>query len=509
MKSKKCTSVVVMSLFAVLAMPVGMAAQDNPSQNPKPKHHQYKLIDLGTFGGPDSAVGGFGTFLNNPGTVVGGADTSIPDPYSPNCFDPECFVQHASQWKNGVLTDLGALPGVNSSYAGGISANGFIAGLSQNGVIDPLLGVPEGQAVLWRSGNIINLGNLGGNESFANNVNNRGQVVGPAANAIPDPYSMFGWGTQTRAFLWKNGVMQDLGTLGGPDAAAFFVNNRGQVAGQAYTNSTPNPVTGVPTTDPFLWESGVMRDLGTLGGTLSFTNGLNDRGQVVGQSNLSGDLVFHPFLWDRGVITDLGTFGGDTGFATVVNEKGDVIGRADVPGSKTHHGFLWRDGVLTDLGVLRSDACSTGWAINQTGQIVGSAGITPGGCNGPGHGFLWENGGPLVDLNSLVAPGSGLEMTESVGINDRGEISGIGVVANGDVHAFLLIPCDEKHPGHCQDYSMILRRPARRQRYRRAANRQREQTIRFATGSGEAIIFPANQRRRAISKVPPKQSQLG
>jgi hypothetical protein len=61
----------------------------------------------------------------------------------------------------------------------------------------------------------------------------------------------------------------------------------------------------------------------------------------------------------------------------------------------------------------------------------------------------------LVDLNSLVAPGSGLEMTESVGINDRGEISGIGVVANGDVHAFLLIPCDEKHPGHCQDYSMI------------------------------------------------------
>src|SRR5664280_1866704 len=184
MKSKKCTSVVVMSLFAVLAMPVGMAAQDNPSQNPKPKHHQYKLIDLGTFGGPDSAVGGFGIFLNNPGTVVGGADTSIPDPYSPNCFDPECFVQHASQWKNGVLTDLGALPGVNSSYAGGISANGFIAGLSQNGVIDPLLGVPEGQAVLWRSGNIINLGNLGGNESFANNVNNRGQVVGPAANAI-------------------------------------------------------------------------------------------------------------------------------------------------------------------------------------------------------------------------------------------------------------------------------------------------------------------------------------
>jgi len=442
MKSRKWTPVVAMTLFAALAMPVAIGAQDNSAQDHKPKHQQYKLIDLGTFGGPDSAVGGFGTFLNNRGTAVGGADTSIPDPYSPNCFDPECFVQHASQWRDGALTDLGALSGVNSSYAGGISANGLIAGLSQNGLIDPLLGVPESQAVLWNDGEIIDLGTLGGNESFANNVNNRGHVVGPAANAILDPYSMFGWGTQTRAFLWKNGVMQDLGTLGGPDAAAFLVNSRGQVAGQAYTNSTPNPVTGVPTTDPFLWERGVMRDLGTLGGTLSFTNGLNDRGQVVGQSNLLGDLVFHPFLWDRGALTDLGTLGGDNGFATVINEKGEVTGRADVPGSKAHHGFLWTDGVMTDLGTVNGTPCSTGYAINQSGQIVGTSGI----CGNPGYAFLWENRGPAVDLNLLVAPGSGLEMTEAVGINDSGEISGIGTVSTGDVHAYLLIP-----DGECDD----------------------------------------------------------
>ena len=57
----------------------------------------------------------------------------------------------------------------------------------------------------------------------------------------------------------------------------------------------------------------------------------------------------------------------------------------------------------------------------------------------------------MVDLNSLVAPGSGLTLTEGWSINDRGEIAGWGQLASGDVHVVLLIPCDEKHPGECED----------------------------------------------------------
>ncbi len=224
MKSRTWKWMVALSLFAALAMPVGMAAQDNPSQDHKPKHKQYKLIDIGTFGGPNSYVPtSFLTevgvqVISDQGTVAGIADTSA----DPLCYFDDCFYPNAFQWRKGVLTNLGTLPGSQWGAANGISGNGLIAGASQNGENDPLSGFPEFRAVLWNKGNISNLGTLaGGYESAAFAANNRSQVVGFATNGSPDPYSYFYFqllgsstGTQTRAFSWdkQNGV-QDLGTL--------------------------------------------------------------------------------------------------------------------------------------------------------------------------------------------------------------------------------------------------------------------------------------------------------
>jgi len=457
-------------LFAALALPLRLAAQDKQDPNRR-HHHHYQLIDMGTFGGPASYVNetifllnGRGD-LNGRGLVHGAAATSIPTTPTSNFI--ACtgglgggvpFVFHAFEWEMGVVSDLGTLTGAdnNCSSPGGINAHGEIVGSSENGEIDPLTGINKLRAVRWKDGEIQDLGTLGGDEGSAASINRRGQVVGIATNAIPDPIACFGLGAQCRAFLWQEGVMRDLGTLGGPDAFAILINDRGQIAGASYTNSTP-PVT----TDPFFWENGKMTDLGTFGGTFGFPLALNNRGQVVGQSNLVGDLTAHPFLWPGkdGNMQDLGTLGGSSGgTAIAINEAGEIVGFSAPAGDQSVHAFLWRSGVMTDLGIVDGDLCSTANAINSRSQVVGISAAT---CDFlTRRAFLWENGS-MVDLNTLIPPGSGLQLTIAETINDRGEIAGNGTPQGCGVmeqcgHAFLLIPCDEHHPGveGC-DYSLV------------------------------------------------------
>jgi probable HAF family extracellular repeat protein len=460
MKFKMQTLVVALSVFAALTLPVQLYAQ----------HTRYKAIDLGTLGGP-STYGqgngaGTGRFINNPGTVVGTSDTTTPDPNAPNCFNPDCLVSHAFRWQDGVLTDLGALLGVNSSGANAINARGWIVGFSLDGEIDPVSGFPAGHGVLWKNSQIFDLGTLGtGVESAGNYINNSGEIVGVATvDTSVDPFAFIGLGpfsSPTHAFIWKNGVMRDLGTLGGPDSfiAGLCDDQRAEmVAGTSFTSFTPNPTTGVPTADPFLWKNGTMTDLGSLGGTLGQAQCANNRGQVTGQSNLAGDSVSHPFFWDRGVMTDIGTFGGDSGFPTWMNRFGEVVGRADLPNG-LHHAFLYRDGVRTDLGTLGGN--STAVQINSRHQVIGASRLDA----QDNHAFLWEHGGPMADLNSLlVSNPSGLTLVCAFNINDRGEITGLaappGVEPSGcdapGLHPFLVIPCGEGTSQSCEDNPRIL-----------------------------------------------------
>jgi probable HAF family extracellular repeat protein len=144
------------------------------------------------------------------------------------------------------------------------------------------------------------------------------------------------------------------------------------------------------------------------------------------------------------VLKDLGTLGGNKSTPRWINDAGEIVGRADLyPGSITRHGFLWKKGVMTDLGVVGRDPCSTAFAINSREQIVGTSGK----CGKSWHGFLWENRGPIVDLQTLVLPGSDVTIKATYLINNAGEISGSGTNSNGDQRGILLIPCDSDHPG--------------------------------------------------------------
>jgi probable HAF family extracellular repeat protein len=445
MKPRSPFALTALALISAFALSVPLAAQQA----------RYRLIDLGTFGGPASYFSnGFDGILNNHGAAAGWANTSTPDPF---CFTaPNCFATHAFLAQNGAVTDLGVLDGGYDSQAVWISGNGLVIGLSQNGEFDPLVdGFPEVRAVLWRNGRIVDLGTLpeGGFESLANAVNNRGQVVGFALNTVEDSCSFVGFPTQVRAFLWQNGIMKDLGTLGGPDANAELINDAGQVAGTSYTASI-EPASGCPSVHPFFWENGTMLDMGTLGGTSTEVTALNQRGEVVGMSTLAGDQIFHPFIWSKGELTDLGTLGGDTGWINWINDRGEIVGKADLPGPapQIHAAVLWQNGQTIDLGVLPGDSCSNAYFVNSHGQIVGASETLDLCTLSPEpvgrHAFLREPGGPLTDLNTLIPPGASLDLTYAVAINDRGEIAGFGVppgCAPQDVglcgHAYMLIPC--------------------------------------------------------------------
>jgi len=463
MNSKTWTRIIALTLFAALTVTVPLAAQDQAKKTQPHQYHHYQINDVGTFGGPQSWMPSTSParigLLNNQGTLTGSADTLAVDPY---CLDyPDCYAIHAFQWQNGGKTDLGVVPGGITSQVVWISANGLMAGVSDNGQQDPQNpALPQFRAVLWQQGEITDLGTLpeGGYESFALAVNSRGEIAGQAYNTIPDPNSMQGYGYQSRAFYWKGGAIQDLGTLGtGTDAEAGLINERGQVVGWSYINSVPSALCAgfggfSLATDSFIWDKkNGMTDIGSFGGTCTLAVDLNSRGQIVGGSAVAGDTTTHPFVWDSATgITDLlGSSSPDYGYAQAINNQGVVVGGACTGAC---HAVLWQKsgGKWQQSGLGTIGGFSFAMAINGPGQVVGNAGST--GVSP----FLWQAGGPMVGLNALVSPNSGLQITEAHQINDRGEIAVGAVDASGNNHAVLLIPCDDNHPGveGC-DYSVV------------------------------------------------------
>jgi probable HAF family extracellular repeat protein len=197
---------------------------------------------------------------------------------------------------------------------------------------------------------MTNLGTLGGQYSFAYDINASGQVVGEA-------YRSSGGGG---AFLYSDGLMTDLGP-----GEACGINDSGQVVGKGNYHA-------------FLYSSGTITDLGTLGGSSSTGLAINASGQVVGVADTTDDTSHsHAFLYSNGTMTDLGTLGGDGSIARDINASGQIVGASPITSSPaaTCHAFIYNSGMITDLNDLIDPA--SGWrlisaeAINDSGQIVG------------------------------------------------------------------------------------------------------------------------------------------
>jgi probable HAF family extracellular repeat protein len=345
-----------------------------------------------------------------------------------------------------TITDLGTLGGSFSSPIG-MNDRGEVTGVS----VAP--GDTALRGFVWTNGRMVDLGTLGGPQGAGSDINASGQVSGWGDLNVSAPPSLFNTDSvfcnppmvadqpavACHAFLWDHGKKIDLGTLGGLNSTAENqgINDEGHVVGTAETTSVdPTSPSRAPTFHAFLWKHGRMIDLGTPGGgpdSIAFS--VNNRDQVVG-ATLADSTRFHDavgFVWQDGRSSPLGTLGGSFSMPNAINNRGQAVGQSTIPGDASRHPFLWQRGRMTDLGLLPGDVNGGGADINDPGQVVGESCSTER-CRPA----LWSNG-RAVDLNQAIPPSSGWQLFDAQAINARGQITGDGLV-NGEFHAFLLTP---------------------------------------------------------------------
>jgi probable HAF family extracellular repeat protein len=281
---------------------------------------------------------------------------------------------------------------------------------------------------------ITDLGTLGGSASQAGAINDNGDVVGASTTAGD---------TDIRAFLYSNGVMEPLGTLGG-DTFANAINNARLIVGDSQI-SPGGDFHGYYFNAAAQGEG--LHDVGTLDGPASVLLGVNATGDMVGVSDKliptpQGGTTQRAILYRNGQMTDLGTFGGDFAGATAINDKGQIVGFAAFPPppdpgqSVRNHAFIYENGQMRSLGTLPGDTHSEAYAINENSQVVGVSSTV----FGTTHAFLYDTDGVMKPLGSLVAGHS----TFAAGINDAGVIVGDAFVdqtlttafvwENGEIH---------------------------------------------------------------------------
>src|SRR5215469_401140 len=294
---------------------------------------------------------------------------------------------------------------------------------------------------------ITDLGSLGGGVTDATAINAAGQVTGDSTLNVGG----------SRAFLWRNGKMTDLGTLPGGDfSKGREINRSGEVAGSATDSGEIS--------HPSLWKgknitafrpgSGplAINDSGQFIGrcgvnVCKISNGtqtalpipphfilcgpvaINNNGQVLGNCEVTNqDNDWHGVVWAKGTPTVLPTLGGTVAtsatalpLATAINNNGQVTGTA-VTSTGALDGFLWSKGKITDLGRTFAPA-----AMNDNGVIVG--------------GQFIDSGGTLHNLNNRIPAGSGYQIQSATGINDNGQIvANAHDTATNQQHALLLTP---------------------------------------------------------------------
>ena len=317
----------------------------------------------------------------------------------------------ATVWSPGGVVNLAAAK--LNSYALGINESGFTVGQAEIDSPDPA------------------------GEDFC----------ADAASGLPPT------GMKCVAFAAQNGIMRTLRTLGGSNGIAIAVNSRGAIAGGAET-AVVDPGCPAPQKyqfKPVIWQGNEIEELPLVGTDKNgAAQAINDLGHAVGGSGACGEfspsnglllVSLHALLWETGRVVDLGNLGGkgilNGHFAHIINNLDEVVGSSDLKGDMATHAFRWtKIGGLEDLGTLGGDVISIGLGLNDAGTVTG---ISANADFSEFRAFVWT-GGVMTDLNSLIPAKSSLYLLTACSINARGEMIGFAADANGDLHAYLASP---------------------------------------------------------------------
>lgn len=359
-------------------------------------------------------------------------------------FPTQTYGQHpADRAKPTVrytLTDLGTLGGT-ISQALGMNDKGWVVGYSTTE------GDAELHAFLWRHGVMTDLGTLGGSDSLpismALSINNNGEIAGFSETSTADPSgeNFCGNSLVCLPVVWRHGVMTTLPILGGNNGVAIDIDERGDVGGRIDNSEFDPACDPAFTGTQAVWEKGRVHELPTIpGDTHGNIDSINDKGVASGFTFDCKTGSFHPVLWQKGEVTDITV--AELGIEPVdINNKGVATGTGgDANG--VQHAFVWKNGVVTILETLPDTAEAHGNSINDKGQVAGQS------CSANGWPdctvFIWQNG-VVRDLNALATPGSSLFAVDPGKINARGQIVGVAFTDSGDQHGFLATPCDQEN----------------------------------------------------------------
>jgi probable HAF family extracellular repeat protein len=380
------------------------AIYDKPAQRVALSATRFTIRDLGVVG-KNVNQPGQPVVVSNTGWISGAASVGK--------------AEHAVLWHRGNRMDIGK-PGLGgNSFAYGVNESGHTAGdaerVSRGSTTEDFCGweamgfsssptpcVP----FVWQNGKMAVLKRLGGVNGVATQINTGGTIAGYAENETIDPNCPSPQKYQFKPVVWSDGEIQALPTGHDPEGVALAINDAGTVVGSSGTCAAFNPIWlwNFQPVRALLWQNGAATDLGNLGGKLNnFAHGINDRNEVVGSSDLSGDGTSHAFLWTA---------------ATKMRDLGTVKDKVD------------------------HDTYSVGLGINHAGQVVG---LSANADFSIIRAFLRQNG-VLVDLNSLVAGTTPLHLMTACSINDHGEIIGIAIDSSGKLHGYLAEPASAAPP---------------------------------------------------------------